>query len=106
MSVTVAQTDDAAVAVEFEGCLVTPYLIRTQPHDEEAFGGNGTDVSGQFPALQVVGIITQIHSREVDGLFCRIVELYPTVEIVGRTHYRTGIGSHKLVDDKGNTKNA
>jgi hypothetical protein len=52
-----------------------------------------------LPSLEVVYIVAQIHSDEVDVLVGRVIKFYPTVEINGGADDISHVGSHQFIND-------
>ena len=100
-AVPVAQVDSSAITVEFEGRLITLDVIRSHPHHQITLGRNSTYIIGHLPLGQIVCIIAEVHTCQVNILGVGIVYFYPTVEIRSRTHHHARIRSHHFVDDEG-----
>ena len=100
LSVPIAQVDGTAIAVEFEGRLITLDVIRSHPHNQITLSRNSTYIIGHLPLGQIVCIIAEVHTCQVDTLCIGVIYLDPAVEIRSRTHHYARIRGHHFVDDK------
>ena len=65
-------------------------------------GGDGTviEIARQLPFFQCFAIVAYPISADSYGVFSRIIEFEPAVEVSGRTHIHVCIGRHEFVDDE------
>ena len=100
-TLAVAHVDRAAVNVQFEGCVLRLDVVAVEPQYAEGLGLKAAHTDGNLPFLQILGVIAEVKTCQRHRLLCRVVQLYPTIEIIGGADEFIDIGGHNLVDDQG-----
>ena len=97
LALLVGQHERAALALQLEGGLQGVDVVAAHPDLPVAMGRQFAECIGNSPFLRLGWVVAQVAATQRHADVAAIVELYPAVEVEGRTHHHVDIGGHHLV---------